>query len=405
MDRGRTRMKHTGALSVAILFALGAAAQLAFAEDLPPLKIGLMLPYKGVYAVPSEGIDRGFQVALAEYGNSIAGRRIEVVRADDELTPNVGVQQFNRLVQLEKVDLVAGVVSSSVGIAVSGLADKASQPLVLANAFADEITAKFCSPYVARTSFSANGFQYNSGKYWASHGIRTAVIMGPDYSAGHSFLDAFNRGFEEAGGKVVQEIWTPFQKTKDWGAALTQASNSGAQVIYAFYAGAEAVQVVKQHADFGLRGKLPMIGDHWVYDRLNWDAIGDLVVGPKFITTYLPNAKTVANEKFVARYREMFKQDPEVNAELGYDNGKAILLTLEKLGGKMPADGTEFIAAMRSLSFDSPRGKVRFNAANSALLEKIYVVQIAKDSAGDLVPQYIDEFAGAEDLPGCARSF
>lgn len=48
---------------------------------------------------------------------------------------------------------------------------------------------------VARTSFSANGFQYNSGKYWASKGIKTAVIMGPDYSAGHSFLGAFKRGF------------------------------------------------------------------------------------------------------------------------------------------------------------------------------------------------------------------
>jgi branched-chain amino acid transport system substrate-binding protein len=404
--------RHGGGKMMRISRILGAIFGLALssgaaasAEDLARLKIGLILPYKGVYAVPSEGIDRGFQVALAEYGSKIAGRPIQIIRADDELAPNVGVQQFNRLVQLEKVDLVAGVVSSSVGIALSGLADKAQKPLVLVDTFADEITGKFCSPYVARTSFSANGFQYNSGKYWASHGIRTAVIMGPDYSAGHSFLGAFKRGFEEAGGKVVQEIWTPFQKTKDWGAALTQASSSGAQVIYAFYAGAEAVQVVKQHADFGLRDKLPMIGDHWVYDKLNWDAIGDLVVGPKFITTYLPNAKTEVNEKFVARYREMFKQDPEVNAELGYDNGKAILLTLEKFGGKMPADGSEFIAAMRSLNFESPRGKVRFNASGSALLEKIYVVQVAKDSAGTLVPQYIDEFAGADDLPGCTKSF
>jgi branched-chain amino acid transport system substrate-binding protein len=398
-------MMRIGRISGAIFGVALASGAAASAENLPALKIGLILPYKGVYAVPSEGIDRGFQVALAEYGSKIAGRPIEIIRADDELTPNVGVQQFNRLVQLEKVDLVAGVVSSSVGIALSGLADKAQKPLVLANTFADEITGKFCSPYVARTSFSANGFQYNSGKYWASHGVRTAVIMGPDYSAGHSFLGAFKRGFEEAGGKVVQEIWTPFQKTKDWGAALTQASNSGAQVIYAFYAGAEAVQIVKQHADFGLRDKLPMIGDHWVYDRLNWDAIGDLAVGPKFITTYLPNAKTEANEKFVTRYREMFKQDPEVNAELGYDNGKAILLTLEKLGGRMPADGSEFIAAMRSLSIDSPRGKIRFNGSNSALLEKVYVVEIAKDSTGALVPQSIGEFAGAEDLPGCTKSF
>jgi branched-chain amino acid transport system substrate-binding protein len=71
----------------------------------------------------------------------------------------------------------------------------------------------------------------------------------------------------------------------------------------------------------------------------------------------------------------------------------------------MPADGSEFIAAMRSLNFESPRGKVRFNASGSALLEKIYVVQVAKDSAGTLVPQYIDEFAGADDLPGCTKSF
>jgi branched-chain amino acid transport system substrate-binding protein len=398
-------MKQTSSLSAAISLLVLVSGTASFAQDLPPLKIGLMLPYKGVYAVPSEAMDRGFQVALAEYGNKIAGRLIEIIRVDDELTPNVGVQQFNRLVQLDKVDLIAGVVGSSVGIALSGLADKAEKPLVLVASFADEITAKFCSPYVARTSFSANGFQYNSGKYWASRGVRTAVIMGPDYSAGHSFLGAFKRGFEEGGGKVVQEIWTPFQKTKDWGAALTQASNSGAQIIYAFYAGAEAVQVVKQHADFGLRDKLPLVGDHWVYDKLNWTALGDLVAGPKFITTYLPTDKTEANQKFVTRYREMFKQDPEVNAALGYDNGKAIMLTLEKLGGKMPAEKSQFIATLRGLVFDAPRGKVRFSASNSALLEKVYVAQITKDSAGNLVPNYLDEFAGAEDLPGCTKSF
>jgi branched-chain amino acid transport system substrate-binding protein len=129
------------------------------------------------------------------------------------------------------------------------------------------------------------------------------------------------------------------------------------------------------------------------------------MVGPEFITTYLPTAKTEANEKFVARYREMFKQDPEVNAELGYDNGKAIMLTLEKLGGKMPADRSQFIATMRSLVFDSPRGQVRFNATNSAKLEKVYVVKIKKDPAGNLLSTYVDEFAGADDLPGCTRSF
>src|SRR2546429_770020 len=364
----------------------------ASAQDKAPLKIGLMLPYKGVYATVAEGIDRGFQIALAEYGGRISGRSIEIIRADDELTPSVGVQKFNKLVQLDKVDLVAGVVGSNVAIALSELAEKAKKPTVFVNAFADEITGKFCSPYVARTSFSANGFQFNSGKYWASKGIKTAVMMGPDYSAGHSFLNAFKRGFEEAGGKIAQEIWTPFQKTKDWAAALTQASNSGAEIIYTFYAGAEAVQVVKQHADFGLRDKIPLIGDQWVYDEALWPALGDLVVGAKHITVHFPGLENEANRKFVAAYRQAYNGDPDVSATLGYDNGKAIMLTLEKLRGEMPAEGAQFISAMRGLTFDSPRGKIRFNASNSALLDKIYIVQIVKGADGKLERKYVDEF-------------
>ena len=392
-------------LAFGVSVALVAASIPVLAQEKAPLKIGLMLPYKGVYAPIAEGIDRGFQIALEEYGNKTAGRAIEVIRADDELTPSVGVQKFNKLVQSDNVDLVAGVVGSNVGIAVSELADKGKVPMVFANAFADEITGKFCSPYVARTSFSANGFEYNSGKYWASKGYKTVVTMGPDYSAGRAFIGGFKRGFEDNGGKVVEEIWTPFQKTKDWSAALTQAANSGAQIIYAFYAGAEAIQVVKQHADFGLREKIPLIGDHWVYDEALWPALGDLVVGAKHITTHFPALDTPANKKFVTAFRAKYNQDPDVSAELGYDNGKAIMLTLDKLGGQMPEDRAKFISTMRDLKFDAPRGKIRFNAQNSALLEKVYIVEIVKGADGKPQRKLVDQFPGADDLPGCQKSF
>src|SRR5258707_14815604 len=140
---------------------LAAATGLAVSASLPayaqkePIKIGLMLGYKGVYGQLAENIDRGFQIALEEFGNKTSGRPIEIIRADDELTPTVGVQKFNKFVQSDKVDLVAGVIGSNVGIAISELADKNKMPMVFVNAFADEITGKFCSPYIARTSFSA----------------------------------------------------------------------------------------------------------------------------------------------------------------------------------------------------------------------------------------------------------
>jgi branched-chain amino acid transport system substrate-binding protein len=397
-------MKTVLSLSAGALLAALASTS-ARADDSGPIKIGMLLPYKGVYAPVAEGADKGFHIALDEFGGRVAGRPVEVVRADDELTPNVGVQRFNRLIHSDKVDLVTGVISSSVAIALSELADKNKKPMVFAFAFADEITGKFCSPYVARTSFSANGFQFGSGVYWARKGVKTAVTLGPDYSAGHSFLHAFKRGFEANGGKVVQEIWTPFQKTKDWSAALTTAKSAGAEIVYSFYAGSEAVQVVKQHADFGMKSTLPLIGDQWVYDEALWPTLGDTVVGAKHITVHYPGLENEANRKFVAAYRAKFKEDPDVNAAIGYDNGKAILLALQKLGGKMPADGAEFISTLRSLEFDAPRGRIRFNKQNSALLEKVYLVEIVKGADGKLDRKYVDQFAGADDLPGCEKSF
>ena len=162
---------------------------------------------------------------------------------------------------------------------------------------------------------------------------------------------------------------------------------------------------MKQHADFGLRDKIPLIGDQWVYDEALWPALGDLVVGAKHITVHFPGLENEANRKFVAAYRQAYNGDPDVSATLGYDNGKAIMLTLEKLGGEMPAEGAQFISVMRGLTFDSPRGKIRFNASNSALLDKIYIVQIVKGADGKLERKYVDEFKGAEDLPGCVKSF
>jgi len=400
-------MSFKGYALIGLTGAIGLAASAGvptYAQEKGAIKIGLMLPYKGVYAVPAESIDRGFQIALEEYGGKINGRRIEIIRADDELTPGVGVQRFNKFVQSDKVDLVAGVVGSNVGIAVSELADKNKMPMVFVNAFADEITGKFCSPYIARTSFSANGFEYASGRYWASKGIKTAVTMGPDYSAGRAFIGGFKRGFEDNGGKVIEEIWTPFQKTKDYSAALTQAANSGAQIIYAFYAGAEAIQVVKQHADFGLRSKIPFIGDHWVYDEALWPALGDLALNAQHVATHYPGIETEVNQKFVKAYNAKYKQDPDVSAALGYDNGKA-MLTLETLGGEMPEDRAKFISTMRDLTFDSPRGKIKFNAQNSALLEKVHVVEIVKGPDGKMQRKPLDQFSGAGDLPGCTKSF
>ncbi len=355
---------------LAAFVAIGAATLFLPAtgqsQDTKPIKIGLLLSYKGVYAQEAAAADRGFQVAVEEFGSTIAGRKIEIIRADDELTPNVAVQRFNRLIQSDEVDLVAGVISSAVGIALSELAEKAKKPLLLIFSFSDDISGKFCNPYVARTSFSANALQYATGTYWAKQGLKTAATVAPDYVAGRQFIDGFKRGFEDNGGKVIAQHWSVFQQTKDWSGILAQLKGSDAQMTYAFYAGAEALQFVRQYAETGLDKVLPLYGDQWVFEESLWEALGAVVEGKTFSGFYTPGIETDANKRFIDAYTRKFKTAPGISEVLGYENGKAIMIALQKTKGVV-GDGAEFIKVLRTISFDGPRGKITFVKNNVRL--------------------------------------
>ncbi len=99
-----------------------------------------------------------------------------------------------------------------------------------------------------------------------------------------------------------------------------------------------------------------------------WPALGDLALNAQHVAhPVIQGIQTEANQKFVKAYNAKYKQDPDVSAELGYDNGKAIMLTLEKLGGVMPEDRTKFISTMRDLTFDAPARQDQVQCAEQRL--------------------------------------
>ena len=404
-------MSRISRLSIAPLAALAVGiGGAAHAQSKPDFKVGLMLPYKGIYGELAKAVDNGWQIAIEEHRGSVAGRKIALVSEDTESNPTVAVQKSTKVIQSDRVDVMAGVISSGVAIALGQLAGREKKPIVFALAVADGITGENCNPYVARTSFSGHAFQYSAGQYWSKR-YKTAVTLGPDYAAGHSFLGnppkypgGFRKGFEDGGGKIVDQLWSAFQKTKDWGPFLVKAKDSGAQIIYSFYGGSESIQVVKQHSDFGLARQLPLVGDQWLYDELLWEAMGDVVVGTKHVTSHVPELKHKANVEFVAAHTKKFGHSPDVNAYLGYENAKAVLMAVDKLGGDT-ADGAKLIKTMATNDYTDkmPRGKFSFNKDNNAVVHQLYMVEIVKEG-GKLKKKYLETLPGAQDLPGCKMS-
>jgi hypothetical protein len=143
-------MKTNIRAALAGLVTSTAMLSTAWAED---IKVGLLLPYSGVYASLGQDIDDAFALGLETFGAD-SGATFEIVREDDEVKPPVGLAKTKKLILQDEVDVMVGVVSSGVLGAIRDTVDGAGVPLIVANAGNDEATGEACSPYITRISFS-----------------------------------------------------------------------------------------------------------------------------------------------------------------------------------------------------------------------------------------------------------
>ncbi|MFZ5644239.1 MAG: ABC transporter substrate-binding protein [Bacillota bacterium] len=193
-----------------------------------PVKVGLLVPYTGVFASCGQDITRGAELYLDEVSWKAAGRPIVLIKEDTEMNGQVGLQKTRRLVESEKVDILTGVVSSTVAYAIRDYVVVNKVPFIIANAGAVGLTRDKSSQYIFRVSFANGQYEYPLG-YYAYHNlkIRKVVVMAPDYAAGHEKADGFMDGFRASGGEVIQEIY-PKLGTTDFGPYLAQVKSTDA---------------------------------------------------------------------------------------------------------------------------------------------------------------------------------
>jgi branched-chain amino acid transport system substrate-binding protein len=361
----------------AFLAACGLATGLAVPAAAEDIKVGLLLPYSGVYAALGEEIDAGFTLGLDAFGAE-SGATFGIVREDTEAKPPVGLAKTRKLILEDEVDVLAGIVSSGVLGAVRDVVDGAGVPLIVANAGNDEATGEACSPYIVRMSFSNGQVNRPMGAWMHEQGIRKVYTLAPDYAAGRQMIDAFAATFTAAGGEIVGQEFTPFQKTQDFGPYLAQAQASGADAVYVFYAGGEAISFVKQYDSFGLKADLPLYGAGFLTSQLYVDAEGPAAEGVITALHYVPTIDNAANAAFVEAFRAETGRLPSEYAVQGYDAARA-LIEATRTGA---ADRTGLANALRQVSFDGPRGTLSIDPATNNLVQPIYVYETVAGENG-----------------------
>ena len=364
------------------------------------IKVGVLLPFSGVFGGLGKDQDAALEMGLDDLGREVAGRPIELVKADTESKPAAGLAQVKKLILRDKVDVVVGIISSAVAGAVRDYVHGSKTPLIITNAGNDALTGEQCSPWIVRTSFSNSQINRDMGPWLAGQGYRKAFLMAFDYAAGHQMMDAFEAGFTGAGGAIAGEAYPPLGETKDFGPYLAKAKAADPDVVYVFFAGGPAIKFMKEWAAFGMKDQVQLAGAGWLNSALYVKKQGADATGTLGALNYYPSIDTPENRAFQAQFRAKHGRDASEFGVAAYDSVRLIVDALKATGGKTD-DKAALVKAMHEVQFNGPRGPFRIDPKTNNVIQNIYVARI--EEMGDSVGAVIKHtFPNVQDPPnGC----
>jgi len=318
------------------------------------VRVGLMLPYTGTFAQLGVAIENGVRMAINEKGGKLGGREIEWFKVDDESEPSKGVENANKLVQRDKVDVLIGTVHSGVQMGIQKVVRESGTLCLIPNAGVHAATRALCAPNVFRTSFTNSQPTLALGKPMFDRGAKKAVWITWKYAAGDEAFEGFRDSYTKAGGTIIKELGLPFPNV-EFQALLTEIASLKPDAVACFFAGGGAAKFIRDYAAAGLKGKIPLYGSGFLTEGV-LDAAGAAADG--IITTmhYSDSLDTPRNKQFRLDYAKTFRLQPDVYAVQGYDTG--LLLSQGAAAVKGDLNNKAAVQkAMESAVIDSPRGK------------------------------------------------
>ncbi len=364
-----------------------------------PVKIGVVLPYTGVYAVLGESITQGMELVFARENWMVAGRKIEMIKEDDEMKPPVGIRKTEKLIDSDKVDILTGPVHSGILMGMRDKVHNSKTILIVSNAGADAISRERCSKWIFRTSFSNWQPCQPMGGWVAKNVSKEVFQIAPNYQAGKDMMAAFRETFLPAGGKLVAEDYPKLGET-DYAPYITKIKQSGAKAVFAFFSGTDAVNFVKQFDQFGLKQTVKLTGAGFLTEPDVLPAQGKSALGIITGHFYTPVLDNPVNKQFVKDFKARYNnKTPDGFAVQGYDTAEVILRALKAVNGNTQ-DKDKLVDAIAQVEFDSPRGRFRFDPKTHNVIQPfIYVREVREVPEFGLTNVPIDKVADVRD-PG-----
>ncbi len=351
---------------------MGFAPHHAAAQD--TFKIGLILPMTGPQNSTGRQISAAVRLYMQQHGTTVAGKKIEVILKDDGAAPDNTRRLAQELVVNEKVNMIAGFGVTPAAMAAAPIATQAKVPMLVMAAGTSIITEQ--SPMIVRTSFTLAQSVVPIGEWAVKNGIKKAVSIVSDFQGGIDGENAFKMGYVANGGQVAEWLRVPLANP-DFAPFLQRAADAKPDAIFIFVPSGQGSIFVKQYLERGLdKAGVKIIGSGDVTDDDLLNGMGDAVIGT--VTTHFYSAAhpSAANKAYVAAFKQAANFRPNFMSVGGYDGMHLIYEALKKTGGK--TDAESLLAAMKGMSWESPRGPISIDPQTRDIIQNVYVRKVER---------------------------
>jgi branched-chain amino acid transport system substrate-binding protein len=368
-------MRRAVAFFCGLVFLCALVSLPAPAGAQQPVKIGVLMPFSGQFTDAAAQMDNGMRLYVKQRGDTVAGRRIEIIRRDTGGTPDAAKRLAQELIVRDNVDILAGFVLTPEALGVSDLSAEAKKFMVIMNAATSFLTTK--SPYIARASVTVPQNCETLGNWAYNAGVRKVYTLVSDYAPGLDAEAAFQRAFKASGGEIVGAVRMPIT-TVDFSPFVQRVKDIDPEAIFVFIpGGSQPPALAKGLVERGLDPKkIKVLGQGEITEESALAGMGDSALGIITAFHYDYNHPSAVNADFVKAFNAEFKRNPDYFAVGGYDGMHLIYEALEKSGGK--TDGDSLIAAAKGAAWESPRGPMSIDPDTRDVIQTVYIRRVEK---------------------------
>ncbi len=388
--RTKTKLAKLKLVSLAVAAACSISAQAQVSGDV--VKIGFITDVSGLYSdIDGKGGAEAIKLAIADFGGSVLGKKIELVTADHQNKADIASSKAREWFDRDGMDVLIGGTNSGAALAMSKVAAEKKKPIFIIGAGSARLTNEECSPYTVHYAYDTVALAKGTGSAVVKQGGKSWYFLTADYAFGTSLENDTAAVVKANGGSVNGSVKHPLSAS-DFSSFLLQAQSSKAQILGLANAGGDTINAIKAANEFGITKSMKMAGLLVFINDIH--SLGLNLTNGMYLTDSWYWNQSTETRTWARRYFEKMKKMPSSLQAADYSATLAYLNAVKAAGTDNP---DKVMEQLKKLKINDIYAKNAYVRADGRMVHDMYLMQV-KSAAESKEPW--DYYKVAQVIPG-----